>query len=66
LDFSTSPKDFAPKPMRTGVKSYHGLSSRIDLPRIEGYSRDRDPALGTPNQRICSNTVDEASGNKVS
>jgi Glutathione-dependent formaldehyde-activating enzyme len=51
LGFFDHPESFRPEAHAYWREKLSWIEFADKLPRIEGYSRERDPALGTPNQR---------------
>jgi hypothetical protein len=65
LGFCERPESFLPEAHAYWSEKVSWIEFADKLPRIEGYSRERDPALGTPKQRARSNIIDAASGNEI-
>jgi hypothetical protein len=51
LGFFDCPENFPPEAHAYWSEKMSWIAFADNLPRIEGYSRERDPAVGTPTQR---------------
>lgn len=53
IGFLDRPERFRPQAHAYWRQKLPWLDFADDLPRLDGYSRDRDPAFGTPADRKC-------------
>ncbi len=53
IGFLDAPERFRPEAHAFTRMKLPWIEFADDLPRLDGYSRERDPALGTPAERKC-------------